>query len=132
MNDGSTDESKELISEYEKQDSRIQSYHFPVRKGVGFARNYGIQKASGDYIYLLDSDDYLAAHTIKALYDHIGDSFMISGEVKTFKKKEDCITEADTALSKIEQRKIASHFNKLSSLNCLGETPVIFLNNLVK
>ncbi len=125
VNDGSSDESKELISEYEKLDSRIQSYNLSVTKGVGYARNFGIEKASGEYLYLLDSDDYLASDTIETLYNHIGDSLMISGVLKTVKKKEDSVQEANRPLKEIKLRKIASHFKKNSSLNKLFKMELI-------
>ncbi|MGL2964779.1 glycosyltransferase family 2 protein [Flavobacterium sp. RSB2_4_14] len=55
VNDGSTDNSEALIQTF--QDDRI-NYFFKKNEGVAVARNFGIDKAKGDYICFLDADDY--------------------------------------------------------------------------
>lgn len=55
VDDGSTDETKELIESY--QDERICYYYAGQNQGVSAARNYGIEKARYDYIAFQDSDD---------------------------------------------------------------------------
>lgn len=55
INDGSTDNSKEIIESF--NDSRIKYYENPENKGIVFTRNYGLQLAKGDYIGMVDSDD---------------------------------------------------------------------------
>lgn len=55
IDDGSTDNTKEIIKPC-LIDKRI-IYYYQKNKGVCAARNYGISKASGEYIALLDSDD---------------------------------------------------------------------------
>lgn len=54
VNDGSTDNTKQIIENIE--DSRIQLYNIP-NGGVSHARNFGISKAKGKYVAFLDSDD---------------------------------------------------------------------------
>ncbi|MBQ7413489.1 MAG: glycosyltransferase family 2 protein [Alphaproteobacteria bacterium] len=56
IDDGSTDDSAKILSDFAKVDKRI---HFYSQKnaGVSAARNFGIQKAKGKYICFLDSDD---------------------------------------------------------------------------
>ncbi len=58
VNDGSTDNSLEIINEYAEKDSRIYTINIPNR-GLSIARNVGMSKASGEYIYFIDSDDVL-------------------------------------------------------------------------
>ncbi len=58
VNDGSTDNSLEILKEYEKQDSRIKIID-KKNEGVAIARNYAIDIASGEYILFLDADDIL-------------------------------------------------------------------------
>lgn len=58
VNDGSTDGSKELCEEYAKKDSRIVLVN-KENGGLSDARNIGIKRAEGEYVILLDSDDYL-------------------------------------------------------------------------
>lgn len=58
INDGSTDDSLEILKEYEKIDKRIK-IHNQKNKGVSSARNKGMELSTGDYITFVDSDDYL-------------------------------------------------------------------------
>ena len=57
IDDGSTDESGTIIDSY-KCDERILVFH-KCNGGLSDARNYGIEKANGDYILFIDSDDFL-------------------------------------------------------------------------
>lgn len=59
VDDGSTDESSKICDEYEKRDKRIKTFH-KKNGGVSSARNFGINKATGDYIMFVDSDDILS------------------------------------------------------------------------
>ena len=58
VDDGSTDDSVEIISEYVKKDSR---FHLLEQKnaGGGAARNHGMEAAKGEYLAFLDSDDFI-------------------------------------------------------------------------
>lgn len=67
INDGSTDNSGNILDEYSTMDSRIKVIH-QVNGGVGNARNVGIKISTGDYIYFLDSDDYIVPDAIEKLY----------------------------------------------------------------
>ena len=58
INDGSTDDSGKICEEYAKCDKRIHLYH-QKNQGVSAARNYGIQKAKGEWLVFLDSDDFV-------------------------------------------------------------------------
>ena len=55
IDDGSKDNTKEVVSSYE--DDRIK-YYYQKNKGRSSARNHGIQKSKGEYICFLDDDDY--------------------------------------------------------------------------
>lgn len=59
VDDGSTDNSEEVIKEYTKKDHRFQYHHRPdnKQKGPNSCRNYGYQLSKGDYINWFDSDD---------------------------------------------------------------------------
>lgn len=58
IDDGSTDKSGDICEHYAEQDSRIIVYH-KENGGLSDARNYGIQKAKGQYVAFVDSDDYV-------------------------------------------------------------------------
>lgn len=66
VDDGSTDNSYEKCLSISKQDKRIVVYH-TVNRGAGPARNYGIEKALGKYIYFPDADDYLEPYAIRLM-----------------------------------------------------------------
>lgn len=67
VNDGSTDNSQQIIDELAAEDSRIRTYTLP-KKGVSMARNTGIANARGKYIYFMDSDDLLEEDALKLCY----------------------------------------------------------------
>lgn len=59
VDDCSSDNSREILERYSNQDKRINVEFLNENKGGGFARNTGLEKATGDYIIFLDSDDIL-------------------------------------------------------------------------
>ena len=66
VNDGSPDDSLEIILEYTAKYPHFSCYTIENR-GLGGARNYGMEQATGDYIMFLDSDDYIAPNCVEAL-----------------------------------------------------------------
>ena len=73
VNDGSTDNSLEILREYEKQDSRIKIID-KKNEGAGAARNLGLKSAHGEYIIFFDSDDYMDITALEKLYQNITDT----------------------------------------------------------
>lgn len=70
INDGSTDSSLDICGVYAKKDSRIQVFS-QENQGQAAARNYGLTKATGEYILFMDSDDYLNDSAILEKFIHI-------------------------------------------------------------
>ncbi|MBR3831197.1 MAG: glycosyltransferase family 2 protein [Muribaculaceae bacterium] len=68
VNDGSTDNSGDICDEYKKKYSNTIVIH-KENGGLSDARNAGIEIAKGEYIYFLDSDDWLAPNAIQTLLD---------------------------------------------------------------
>lgn len=69
VNDGSTDQSGEILQKYADKDARIQII-YQQNQGLSAARNTGIEAATGDYISFVDADDYLtldAYHKIASI-----------------------------------------------------------------
>lgn len=66
VNDGSKDKTEEIVKSY--TDSRIK-YYKNTNHGIGYTRNYGIEKSSGKYLIFLDSDDYLEKDACELLYN---------------------------------------------------------------
>ncbi|WP_172371518.1 bifunctional glycosyltransferase/CDP-glycerol:glycerophosphate glycerophosphotransferase [Sporosarcina jiandibaonis] len=79
LNDNSMDNSQGIIDEFQKSDSRIKTHHFTERHGVGAVRNSGIEMATGDYIYFLDSDDFLPPNTLQLLIENSKNFDLLSG-----------------------------------------------------
>lgn len=61
IDNGSKDQSGQICEDYAAQFSNITAYHIP-NKGVSSARNFGLSKAKGDFICLVDADDYLVGN----------------------------------------------------------------------
>ena len=68
VDDGSTDGSGEICDEFKKIDDRIVVYH-KENGGLSSTRNYGMKKATGDYVIFIDSDDYIHQEMIFSLYE---------------------------------------------------------------
>lgn len=66
VNDGSTDGSSSILNEYVTKYSNISIIN-QENKGLSAARNAGIRAAKGDYIFFLDSDDWIERGTLKIL-----------------------------------------------------------------
>lgn len=60
VNDGSPDNSKRIIEEYEKKYPNIVFGYDKKNGGLSSAKNYGLSKAKGRYVIYLDSDDFVA------------------------------------------------------------------------
>ncbi len=73
VDDGSTDSSLSICEQYSKKDSRIKLIH-KKNGGASSARNAGLDEASGEYIYFVDSDDVVAEGALQTLYEKIEES----------------------------------------------------------
>ena len=60
IDDCSSDNSAEVIKDFSKNDPRIKLISLSENRGAAVARNVGVDKASGDYIAFIDSDDVWA------------------------------------------------------------------------
>ncbi|MBQ0118881.1 MAG: glycosyltransferase [Bacteroidales bacterium] len=76
INDGSTDESKEIAEAFCKADKRFCLIN-QSNQGLSAARNTGLQHACGEYVLFTDSDDFLDTYTIERLIDAIGDADVV-------------------------------------------------------
>lgn len=67
VDDCSTDESSTICDRWANFDARIRVFHLDKNSGAGKARNYGIEKASGDYLTFVDSDDVIESDLYEKL-----------------------------------------------------------------
>lgn len=66
VNDGSTDSSAQIATEFVADDNRFRLIH-QENKGLSGARNTGLKEADGDYVFYLDSDDILVQDALEVL-----------------------------------------------------------------
>ena len=66
VNDGSTDNSVKILSDYAAHDGRIRIIN-QENKGLSGARNTGLDNATGEYIFFLDSDDTIPKYALETL-----------------------------------------------------------------
>ena len=125
INDGSTDNSLEVINEYKNKSECIRIIN-QVNQGVSAARNNGIINAKGDYLLFIDSDDFLEENTLEMLYskyqtyncDLVLSSYKVCFDDNSIVDKFKYI---DSGLYDIEQ--FFSEYYKLFStriLHCIG------------
>lgn len=69
VNDGSTDNSEEILKKHQDSDQRI-SYFNQENRGQSAARNLAMKYASGEYIYFMDSDDVIDIEALQICYNH--------------------------------------------------------------
>ena len=70
IDNGSTDSSGSICDTYASEYSNISVYHIE-NHGVGAARNFGLSKARGEFIYFVDSDDYLVGNLFAEFEDKL-------------------------------------------------------------
>lgn len=68
VDDESPDNCPQMCDEYAKKYSRIKVVH-KKNGGLGFARNFGLEVAAGEYVTFLDSDDFVDLYTYEHLYN---------------------------------------------------------------
>ena len=68
VDDGSKDNCPQLCDEYAAQDARIRVIHKP-NGGLSDARNAGMRVAKGEWIYFIDSDDWMHSNALQQLHD---------------------------------------------------------------
>lgn len=69
VEDGSSETSETIVKQF--QDRLKVRYYFQHNQGQGFARNFGMEQAQGDYFVLFDSDCIIPSHYFSALYEEL-------------------------------------------------------------
>lgn len=68
INDGSTDKSEEICKNYSRKYNNIRVYT-KINSGASAARNYGLKRATGEFIQFLDSDDFLEPECCQVMHN---------------------------------------------------------------
>ncbi len=74
VNDFSMDNSMTIVKDYARKDNRIKIINNEKNRGLGGARNAGLEVANGDYIVFVDTDDKIAENMLEVLYKSISES----------------------------------------------------------
>ena len=128
INDGSTDNSDELIKEYiENSNSKdLMKYYTKENEGIAKTRNFGIDKANGEYIFFVDSDDYIDKETIKMLKPYIdNDIDIIKFKLQRIDKNNNILEKVDGPV--FEETSGEEAFNKLYSEDVLLDSPCVYV-----
>lgn len=70
INDGSTDDSLSIITKYVNSQSNFRVFTI-ANNGVSNARNQGLIKSKGEYVYFIDGDDWLYKNILKDVYNKV-------------------------------------------------------------
>lgn len=89
VNDGSKDNSLEILKNFAKKDNRIKLIN-QENAGCGAARNRALDEAKGDYIYFFDPDDLILPNTFEDLYNNAvkNDSDLVIFKIARFERIE--------------------------------------------
>lgn len=124
VNDGSKDKSREICERYEEQDKRIRLINTENR-GAGSARNTGIEESRGNYLSLVDADDYICHDYYERLYNMIQkyDADIAEGHYKGVKEYD------ETIFTNTGHEKQCTNMEKLLVL--YGEDESEYINSVI-
>lgn len=122
INDRSTDMTLERVSAI--KDPRLRIITNEINSGAGLSRRYGIQAAKGDFIMLLDGDDFIESSFIEDLVDrqHETDADIVGGGIIYIKENDDSFE------AKSFGTKVSEGFEKFKDYN---NGKIVFLNNKI-
>ena len=124
VDDGSPDNSSAIYQKYAEEDQRVQ-YIKKENGGVSRARNTGLEKATGDYVLFIDSDDWMTEDACEILYSEairtdadfvIADTYMTFEDGKTdyiHVFKESYTTDDRTVIKEYQKTIIAYPYNPM-------------------
>ena len=71
VNDGSKDNSLKILKKYQKKHPKLIKVYDKENGGLSSARNYGIEKSNGEYLFFVDSDDYILPNSLEILSKYL-------------------------------------------------------------
>lgn len=101
VDDGSTDNSYKICNEYKSKAEDMRIFR-QENKGVSAARNLGINKSRGEWLYFVDADDQLDEDCLRTFWEGVGDTVsLIMGGYRKITMKGELISPANSAIRKI-------------------------------
>ena len=139
INDGSKDKSGEICDDYAKKDNRVKVFH-KENGGVSHTRQYGIEKALGEYTIHADPDDYVESTYLEDLYKEAEntDADMVICDfdnqerlATTYMKQEPTSLQPDSVLHDLFAGRIwGAMWNKLIKKSCYDNYNIKFPENV--
>lgn len=124
VDDGSKDDSFEILQSYENRDKRVNFIKHEKNSGLLAARYTAMKEASGKYVMFLDSDDWLELDTYQVLYDELQKNpvdILEFGYIREPEKlNSDIVHNTENRVEKILQDKYpGTLWNKAYSINII-------------
>ncbi len=107
VDDKSLDNSPKICDDFAQKDDRIKVIHKPNNEGLGFARNTGLDFASGDYVYFMDSDDYIESQLLEKTINAFEENteFVVFGINRVYEKKDGSIDKTEHLIPEMVESK---------------------------
>lgn len=138
IDDGSTDNSREICESYALKDKRFH-YYYKSNGGVSSARNLGLTKINGDFVIFIDSDDWIERNYVFSLVDGISlnkDHFVLCGYTIDVEKEKKVLKSKEYKLESINvdvKNDYIRYFPKLvDNRFILSPWAKIFLTSVIK
>lgn len=124
VDDGSIDDTAEIIKSFIKDDSRFV-YLFQKNGGLGSARNFGMTNVKTDYITFIDSDDYISKEYIEKLIKPLkeGADVSVCYFTRVYKNKESINS---FSINDIKLAKHPSAWAKAYKFNIIKKNNILF------
>lgn len=127
VDDGSTDNTDEVMAEYMARDSRFQYHHRPEDRlpGGNAARNYGFEVSKGEYIQWFDSDDLMDVDYLMFKIENIKGSDLL---ITSGRKKHQNNSYVDLRMSFVENHSL---YKEIVRYKSEVMTPTVFMRRAV-
>lgn len=140
VDDGSSDSSGDICDKYALVDKRIKVFHQP-NGGVSSARNFGLDRAKGEWVTFIDSDDYVSQSLLEDYMSrmHSNSDLYVQGFIDVTGGNQSKMLEEDRLVYKdcfkesehIRNSIIYSYvFNKLFNINIIRRYGISFETNI--
>jgi len=130
VDDGSTDSSMKICKSYEKKYPTLIKVYSKENGGQSTARNYGISKVDADYIFFVDSDDYIKENCLNAIMKKLkANDILVFNQIEVNKDKQTIIKTFDDSILDLQKRFITSTpgpCNKIIKASILKENNITF------
>ena len=126
INDGSPDNSEFIVNEYIAKYGQMIRYYSKENEGIAKTRNFGIEKATSDYVLFVDTDDYIESDLIEKLIPYIDmDIDMIKFKFTRVDENGNTILKSDGPVFETTTGEDA--FNKLYCTDVVLDSPCLYL-----